>query len=220
MVWVLGLAACAPTEVEMCPAPAGSSATCEQACQNLFAIHCRVGESEEECRRLCAESTSGLDGSVVNAVLACYAGASDCVEVDGCGKTCGPSGGLVPFVKPDVDAGGPPCTDDGFEENDDLASAEPVGLPSSTPATLCPADDDHYSFALGMGVSVTATATFAAGEADVQILAADGSSLSASGPGPSPRTASHTALADGTFFVRITPISTEVGAYTLDLRSP
>jgi len=223
LLTLLLLGACSADELERCPAAAGASATCEQACNHLFEIDCRVGETVDDCLTTCASRTASLDFAVQGRLLACYAGASDCVEVDGCARTCGPGDGPIDFPTDGGGAGadaGPACTDDSLEDDDEPGTATAVGLPSSTAATACPADADHFSFGLTAGASVTATATFGAGSLLLELLDSGGTPLSTSGEGPSPRTLTYTATENDTLFIRVTAPSGGAPEYTLDLTSP
>ncbi len=88
---------CTEERIDECGAPAGSTATCEEACASMFDVGCRVGETVEECGTICGAATADLDDEVLGRVLSCYAGATSCSEVDGCSRGCGPADGPVPF---------------------------------------------------------------------------------------------------------------------------
>lgn len=100
---VLLVAGCAESPREKCPA-SGATASCAEACAHLFDIDCRVGAKRSECTATCEAASQNLDDDTRGRVLACYAVADECRDVDGCGRACGTGGGPVTFVE--LDAGG------------------------------------------------------------------------------------------------------------------
>lgn len=101
------LPACNEDSLDAC-LPGSGAATCASACEHLFGIGCRVGETVEECIATCEGSTAA-GAMEYQAVLGCYEAASTCAEVDGCAMVCGPAGGPVVFAGEDGGAadGGP-----------------------------------------------------------------------------------------------------------------
>ena len=229
-------AACKHEPLTSCPVPVGQSATCEQACANLFDLDCRVGNSAAQCETICAGTTSALPSDVRDRVIACYAQVDSCHDVDGCGKTCGPGDMPIPFSPPPEggagDAGSPDagqfdagvvdggaCAEDILEDNDAVADASTAALPSSNGASLCADDDDFFTVELTTGATLHAEASFGAGELNLQLLSVAGVPLAEAGLGASPRSATYEALADGPVIIRLTS-AVDVGPYTLALTSP
>lgn len=97
-------AGCRTSIVHDCPASAGDSATCEEACANLEHLDCLPGGTEEECVTGCQAQSGALAEDVRGRVLSCYATVDSCRAVDGCSRSCGDDDGPVHW---DLDAGTP-----------------------------------------------------------------------------------------------------------------
>ena len=95
--------ACNEDVPEQCAAPAGASATCEAACENLSDIDCRPAPTTEECVETCQAAGSAVPDAERDRALACYASAESCADVEGCSRSCGAGGRPVGWVG--VDAG-------------------------------------------------------------------------------------------------------------------
>lgn len=73
----------------------------------------------------------------------------------------------------------PTCTDDGFEENDAVAAAAPIGAQTFENLVVCPGDPDYYKVRVERGERLNVEATFAQadGDLDLTILAPDGETV-------------------------------------------
>ena len=71
----------------------------------------------------------------------------------------------------------PVCTDDAFEENDDLASAPDMGSSAVFEAGLaaCPEDDDWYAYDMYTGETLTVDVLFADADGDIDLEVTDAS---------------------------------------------
>lgn len=228
--FALGIAACDDDGADECKAPPGSTgATCESACQNLFARNCRVGSSSAQCAAICAATVMTLDPGVRDRVLACYQAAETCAEVEGCSTHCGPGDGPVVFGSlgeaglPDVDAGPMSdggCSDDLLEPNDVFGSATTIAVTSTTNASLCPGNDDFFGVDPAGASSWTVTASFSSGTLNVRLLSPSADPLAESGEGSSPRSVTITPSMSGVYRVRVTSSSGVPVTYSLQSSGP
>ena len=62
-----------------------------------------------------------------------------------------------------------PCFDDGLEDNDTLATPEPIPPVAIPDLVTCPTDDDYFAVALLVGDTITVDATFAHAEGDIDL---------------------------------------------------
>jgi hypothetical protein len=218
-----GAAGCNDAKDFECPTPVGASATCDQACNHLFSIHCRVGKSREECIATCGEATATTDATeeaMFGRARACYLAATSCDDVNACSLGCGPMDSPVPFVGGFAEDAGPSCDDDdGEDENDSVGTAPGAGVPSSSGGIACPLDPDFLSFGISPGTTYDVTLTFTAGTATLRVLDMSDVELGNSGEGPSPRTVSFRATAAGTAFAGVESAA-GAGDYTLEIASP
>lgn len=125
---VLGGSACDDDEVPMCIAPPGAIGTCEEACDRLYAIECLIGKDRDDCVSLCGLAIVPLADGDRDRVLACYAAASTCEQVDHCGRACGEGSPMIRFGTTDgglpQDMGLPPDEDMGLPPDEDMGPPE------------------------------------------------------------------------------------------------
>ena len=104
--------------------------------------------------------------------------------------------GVVPFTG---------CLEDGFEDNDALASAAAVDEGDYTGLRICPSDDDYYSLALNVGDEITVDLTFANAEGDIDLglYNPEGTLVASSASTDDNESLVYTAAIAGTFVVRV-----------------
>jgi hypothetical protein len=121
------------------------------------------------------------------------------------------AGGGVPYTLDVAVLVTTPCTPDAFEPNDDIATATPLTLGSYTGLSTCAeigsagAGGDYYAVDLLAGDIFTADVLFVddEGDIDLQILDTAGGTLSSSGSTSDNESATYTAAADETVYVRV-----------------
>ncbi len=108
-LWGMALgAACRTHVLQDCPAPAGATGTCAEACANLDDLDCQAWASVDECARSCEAASAGVEADVLGRVLSCYATVDSCRQVDGCSRACGEGDGPVPWTVDTQGDAGPP----------------------------------------------------------------------------------------------------------------
>jgi hypothetical protein len=111
----------------------------------------------------------------------------------------------------------PPCDNDASEPNDDAGSAVPLGGP--TAATICPGDQDHFSFEANAGDPVTVTLTPDGSDPVAEMTISGPGGAGPWGPTSSGnRAVSFEAPVSGMYVVRIASDDLSVtNTYTLDV---
>ena len=123
----------------------------------------------------------------------------------------------VPGFETSAECAPPPlCNDDGFEDNNTIATATPVALGTTTSGVACADNDDYFSAPVA-GSVVTAGLVFDDG-ANLQLALLDSAgNVLASVSGASPLSVSTPGAVSGTIYVRISVVNNAQGHYTLSL---
>jgi len=104
-----------------------------------------------------------------------------------------------------VGSTGLPCTDDGFEDNDNVTSPSSLSAGTTSNLTVCPADEDWWEFPAAVGQLLTVEALFdnSDGDIDLEFMDFQGNVLDVSTSNTDNEVVTATATGSGSHFVRV-----------------
>ncbi|MCC7537718.1 MAG: PPC domain-containing protein [Deltaproteobacteria bacterium] len=116
-----------------------------------------------------------------------------------------------------LDCGGSMCVDDDIVDNDTFGRAEPLPF-GATAATVCPGDDDYWSFLVFDRERLTATLTLdpGTGDLDLQLLDEAGVVVRTSAGTGSTETIEHDVVEGGAYVLRVYGFLDASGGYLID----
>lgn len=99
----------------------------------------------------------------------------------------------------------PRCVADGFEPNDSSAAATPLTAGAHSSLSICPSDEDFYSFVAPPNASLSIDVAFsdAEGDIDLELLDATGTQVALSDSDTDDESIRHTVTSSGTYVVRV-----------------
>lgn len=155
-----------------------------------------------------------------------YAYANGCWRSNTCSDANGCNGGFeritradrFAYLIPGLGASPPACDDDGFEDNDTDTTATPLSPGVVTGLTICPNDDDFFSFEGDAGDALQVDVDFvdSVGDLDVRLYA-NGTLVDESESSSNGESVAHTATTATTWVVEVYGYQGAANTYALDV---